>query len=269
MWLIHLILKKTERPSIAFPRSDAADPSMSSLACNNIINSERVTGQYLSIYKEAKFQAVDIRCFLNQMDKRMQLDLGLASILISAANSTGEALQTRQEKKEGNAANFSPGHRHSSNFKSVDLFSINLCILKGETPQEPKKKFKGNMHLTGEDNQCPATNCQTRLSMSSVFPKATLDSSLSDQSCDLLLGHSGLEVEDPESCSQTKPYNSSKTKAALEVLQSLFKPQCRTSQENCVMSTSKESTDCRSTSADSGKSSSDVLKKKTMLIERH
>ncbi|XP_058755368.1 helicase-like transcription factor CHR28 isoform X1 [Vicia villosa] len=154
--------------------------------------------------------------------------------------------------------------------------SLALCGICNDAPEDAVVSVCGHVfcnqciseHLTGEDNQCPATNCKTRLSMSSVFPKATLNSSLSDQSCDLLLGCSGSEVEDSEPCSQTKLYNSSKIKAALEVLQSLSKPQCRTSQENCVPSTSKESTDCSSTSADSGKSFSDVHKKKTMLKEK-
>ncbi|CAI8591207.1 unnamed protein product [Vicia faba] len=154
--------------------------------------------------------------------------------------------------------------------------SLALCGICNDAPEDAVVSVCGHVfcnqciseHLTGEDNQCPATNCKTRLNMSSVFPKATLNSSLSDQSCDLLLGYSGSEVEDSEPCSQTKPYNSSKIKAALEVLQSLSKPQCRTSQENCVPSTSKESTDCSSTSADSGKSFSDVPIKKTMLMEK-
>ncbi|MCH91101.1 helicase-like transcription factor, partial [Trifolium medium] len=118
-------------------------------------------------------------------------------------------------------------------------------------------------HLTGEDNQCPATNCKTRLSMSSVFPKATLNSSLSNQACDHLPGYSGSVVEDSEPCSQTQPYDSSKIKAALEVLQSLSKPQGHNSPKKSVQSTSRESTDCSSTSADNGKSFSDVPEKKS------
>jgi SNF2 family DNA or RNA helicase len=108
-------------------------------------------------------------------------------------------------------------------------------------------------HLTGEDNQCPATNCKTRLSMSSVFPRATLNSSLS-----------GSVVEDSEPCSQSQPCDSSKIKAALEVLQSLSKPQCHNSQKKSVQSTSRDSTDCSSTSADN----SDVPEKKTVFMEK-
>lgn len=120
-------------------------------------------------------------------------------------------------------------------------------------------------HLTGEDNQCPATNCKTRLNMSAVFPKATLNSSISDPACDHL---PGSEVEDSEPCSRTQPCDSSKIRAALEVLQSLSKPQCHTSQRSHVQSTSRESSDCSSTSANNGKSISDVPEKKAMFMEK-
>lgn len=114
-------------------------------------------------------------------------------------------------------------------------------------------------HLTGDDNQCPATNCKTRLSMSSVFSKATLNSSLSDQACDNLPGCSGSEVGEFEPCSQTQPYDSSKIKAALEVLHSLSKPQSRTSKTSAVQSTFVENTDSlgHSSDVDNGKSFND------------
>ncbi|WJX22233.1 hypothetical protein P8452_11557 [Trifolium repens] len=139
--------------------------------------------------------------------------------------------------------------------------SLALCGICNDAPEEAVVSVCGHVfcnqciceHLTGEDNQCPATNCKTRLSMSSVFPRATLNSSLS-----------GSVVEDSEPCSQSQPCDSSKIKAALEVLQSLSKPQCHNSQKKSVQSTSRDSTDCSSTSADN----SDVPEKKTVFMEK-
>ncbi|CAJ2648695.1 unnamed protein product [Trifolium pratense] len=149
--------------------------------------------------------------------------------------------------------------------------SLALCGICNDAPEEAVVSVCGHVfcnqciceHLTGEDNQCPATNCKTRLSMSSVFPKATLNSSLANQACDHLPGYSGSVVEDSEHCSQTQPCDSSKIKAALEVLQSLSKPQGHNSPKTSVQSTSRESTDCSSTSADNGKSFSDFPEKKS------
>ncbi|KAL2341934.1 hypothetical protein Fmac_009874 [Flemingia macrophylla] len=129
--------------------------------------------------------------------------------------------------------------------------SLALCGICNDPPEDAVVSVCGHVfcnqciceHLTGDDNQCPATNCKTRLSMSSVFSKVTLNSSFSDQDCDNLPGYSGCEVEESEFCSQTRPYDSSKIKAALEVLQSLSKPKCYGSQNNSVQITSGESTE--------------------------
>lgn len=104
--------------------------------------------------------------------------------------------------------------------------------------------------------------------MSSVFSKSTLNSVLSDQACDHLPGYSGSEVVESDPCSQTQPYDSSKIKAALEVLSSLSKPRCHTSQKNSVQSTSMESTGCISSCADNGKSFSDVPEKQSVFMGR-
>lgn len=69
--------------------------------------------------------------------------------------------------------------------------------------------------LTGDDHQCPATNCKVRLSASSVFSKATLDESLSDQP--------GQDISS-QTCASEFGFCSSKIKAALEVLKALAKP---------------------------------------------
>ncbi|XP_058755377.1 helicase-like transcription factor CHR28 [Vicia villosa] len=110
---------------------------------------------------------------------------------------------------------------------------VTLCGICNDVPEDAVVSVRGHIfcnqciseHLTGEDIQCPATNCKTQLSESSVFSEATLNDSLSDRSCDLLLGTSGSEVEDSEPFSKTRPIYSSKIKAALKVLQS-FKRKC-------------------------------------------
>ncbi|CAJ1961598.1 unnamed protein product [Sphenostylis stenocarpa] len=130
--------------------------------------------------------------------------------------------------------------------------SLALCGICNDPPEDAVVSVCGHVfcnqciceHLTSDDNQCPATNCKIRLSMSSVFSKVTLNSSFSDQACDNMPGYSGCEVDESEFCSQSQPYNSSKIKAALEVLQSLSKPQCCASQNNSLQSSFGESTDC-------------------------
>ncbi|XP_058725735.1 helicase-like transcription factor CHR28 [Vicia villosa] len=147
---------------------------------------------------------------------------------------------------------------------------VALCGICNDVPEDAVVSVCGHIfcnqciseHLTGEDIQCPATNCKTELSGSSVFSEATLNNSLSDRSCDLLLGTSGSEVEDSEPFSKTRPIYSSKIIAALKALQSFNKRKCHTSQETCMLNTSKESTACNSTS------SCDVPKKKAIVFSQ-
>ncbi len=83
----------------------------------------------------------------------------------------------------------------------------------------------------GDDKQCPAVNCKVQLSLSSVFSKATLEGSLSDNQVrdsypeDLV----SVDSEPVGPCSATKSYDSAKIRAALQVLQSLSQPQDHTS----------------------------------------
>ena len=105
-------------------------------------------------------------------------------------------------------------------------------------------------HLTGEDNQCPATKCRVRLSMSSVFTKVSLNCSLSDQADGIeSTGCSGSEIEGYELCSQNLQYDSSKIKAALEVLHSLCNPQGCTSTNYYTQGAFEESCDCPGSSS--------------------
>ncbi|WRX27929.1 SNF2 [Theobroma cacao] len=115
------------------------------------------------------------------------------------------------------------------------LASLALCGICNDPPEDAVVAVCGHVfcnqciseHLSGDDNQCPTTNCKVRLSASSVFSNATLSSTLSEQpGQDSSLNCSGsqiVEVIGPhsEDCS----YGSSKIKAALQVLQLLAKPQ--------------------------------------------
>lgn len=149
----------------------------------------------------------------------------------------------------------------------------NLCLLypfvpQQDPPEDAVVSVCGHVfcnqciseHLTGDDNQCPATNCKARLSMSSVFSKATLSCSLSDKANDGLLGCSDPEVEGYEPCSQSQPCDSSKIKAALEVLNSLCKPQGHASKNISTQINSEEHSDCPGDSdTNKEKSSNDFL----------
>lgn len=88
--------------------------------------------------------------------------------------------------------------------------------------------------LTSDNNQCPLSNCKAGLEISSLFSKATLDNAM--------LGLHELDAprdrttSDPvgtdEPCFENLPCGSSKIKAALEILQSLSRPQSPTTVMN-------------------------------------
>ncbi|KAE9599291.1 hypothetical protein Lal_00044160 [Lupinus albus] len=156
--------------------------------------------------------------------------------------------------------------------------SLALCGICNDPPEDAVVSICGHVfcnqciceHLTGVDNQCPASKCKTRLSMSSVFSKVTLNSYISNQPSNNLPGSSGSEVGEFEPCSHTHPCDSSKIKAALEVLQSLSKPQCRASKKNYAQHISGQSIDClrNSYGADSGKSFNDSPESQNLPGER-
>ncbi|GLT82998.1 hypothetical protein SLE2022_013120 [Rubroshorea leprosula] len=112
--------------------------------------------------------------------------------------------------------------------------SLALCGICNDPPEDAVVAVCGHVfcyqciseHLTGDDSQCPTVKCKVRLSMATVFSKATLNSSLSEQSGE---NSSASEVESVKPYFDGKLHDSSKIKAALEVLQSLTKPQGHTS----------------------------------------
>lgn len=107
--------------------------------------------------------------------------------------------------------------------------SLAICRICNDPPEDAVVTVCGHVfcnqciseHLTGDDTQCPVSACKAQLSGSSVFTKAMLSDSLSDQprlqnnpDC------AGSDVDESLIC---RPYDSSKIKAALQVLQSLPK----------------------------------------------
>ncbi|KAF7803513.1 helicase-like transcription factor CHR28 isoform X2 [Senna tora] len=155
-----------------------------------------------------------------------------------------------------------PREKQVSLLKCLEA-SLALCGICNDPPEDAVVSACGHVfcnqciceHLTGDDNQCPAANCKVRLSMSSVFSKDTLSCSLSDQPSDSLLGCSGSEVEGYEPCSQSQPCDSSKIKAALEVLNSLTKPQGCASKNISMQINSEEHSDLHGNSPDASKES--------------
>ncbi|CAA6658431.1 unnamed protein product [Spirodela intermedia] len=100
-----------------------------------------------------------------------------------------------------------------------------LCALCNDPPEDAVVTICGHVfcnqciseHLTGDEDHCPSAKCKVKLTGASVFSKATLKSCLS-----------GLSGDDcPQSAEMTEPpgahipSDSSKIKAAVEILQSL------------------------------------------------
>ncbi|RDX68508.1 Helicase-like transcription factor CHR28, partial [Mucuna pruriens] len=170
-----------------------------------------------------------------------------------------------------------PQEKQISLLKCLEA-SLALCGICNDPPEDAVVSICGHVfcnqciceHLTGDDNQCTAANCKIQLSTSSVFSKATLNSCLSDQGCDNSPCCSGSEAEEFEPWSQSQPYDSSKIKAALEVLKSLRKPQCYTSKSISEKSTFRETNDCpgNPSDADNGKSFKDTPESQNLPEDR-
>uniref|UniRef100_A0A2P2KS54 Uncharacterized protein LOC105649495 n=1 Tax=Rhizophora mucronata TaxID=61149 RepID=A0A2P2KS54_RHIMU len=109
--------------------------------------------------------------------------------------------------------------------------SFAICGICGDPPEDAVVAVCGHVfcnqciceHLTSDDKQCPTSNCKQRLNISSVFSKATLNCPLSDQTAQDDSASKTVEVVKnfPGWC----PQDSSKVRAALEVLRSLSKTQ--------------------------------------------
>ncbi|XP_073149458.1 helicase-like transcription factor CHR28 isoform X2 [Henckelia pumila] len=112
--------------------------------------------------------------------------------------------------------------------------SLAICGICNDPPDDAVVTVCGHVycnqcicqHIIGDESQCVSKNCKTHLSLSNIFSITSLRISLSDQlgmentpKCsDSLLA----EVNEP--CALSRPEDSSKIKAALELLSSLSKP---------------------------------------------
>ncbi|XP_062096394.1 helicase-like transcription factor CHR28 [Humulus lupulus] len=140
--------------------------------------------------------------------------------------------------------------------------SLAICRICNDPPEDAVVAKCGHVfcnqclseQLSGDDPGCPVTNCKARLNASSVFSKATLDSCLRDQSCeDNLAGCSRQEVvETGESCNDGHLYNSSKIKAALDVLKSLCGQQDSSPQNGSALDSSPQNGSALDSSAQIG-----------------
>ncbi|WZY87072.1 hypothetical protein YC2023_033456 [Brassica napus] len=96
--------------------------------------------------------------------------------------------------------------------------SLQICGICNDSPEDAVVSVCGHLFckqcfyecLTGDNNLCPNINCNSRL--------ATVPSMHDSAS-------SVVHVETVDPCSEGLPYESSKIKAALEILQSLARPQ--------------------------------------------
>lgn len=97
-------------------------------------------------------------------------------------------------------------------------------------------------HLSSDDNHCPFSECKNLLGRSSVFYKSTLTVSISDQP-----SSEESEVKEPSSSNgpidslkieAIKALESSKIKAAVEVLKSISKPHDITMNDTSIMGNS-------------------------------
>ncbi|GAB4831268.1 hypothetical protein Ancab_005281 [Ancistrocladus abbreviatus] len=111
-----------------------------------------------------------------------------------------------------------------------------ICGICSDPPEDAVVSMCGHVfcnqcifeHLTGDDGQCPTTNCKVQLSVCSVFSRATLKRCLLDEASLVCSGSSDCsEVVEPALGSRL--LDSSKIKAVLKVLQSLSKPR------NCML----------------------------------
>ncbi|CAL1372727.1 unnamed protein product [Linum trigynum] len=120
--------------------------------------------------------------------------------------------------------------------------SLAICGLCNDPPEDAVVSICGHVfcnqciceHLNGDDNHCPTPHCKVPLNVSSVFSQAILHRSLADQSSEAVFLPSPDAVFLPptdavdEVSSRAEaggPYDSSKIRAALAVLQSISRPQ--------------------------------------------
>lgn len=125
-----------------------------------------------------------------------------------------------------------------------------ICGICNDPPEDSVVSICGHVfcnqciseHLSCEGNQCPVLNCKVHLNISSVFSGATLNCCLSDHSSPSSYrltcagSDSSIPKQKPDRWFPDQLLDSSKIRTALEILNSLSKPQvCNVSavSENC------------------------------------
>ncbi|KAJ7946934.1 Helicase-like transcription factor CHR28 [Quillaja saponaria] len=155
--------------------------------------------------------------------------------------------------------------------------SLAICGICNDPPEDAVVSICGHVfcnqciyeRLTGDDNQCPTINCKVRLSISHVFTKATLKSSPFDHGCDSSPGFSVSEVVDAVApYSKNQPYDSSKIKAALEVLHSLCRPQGIVARNSLKQSTFGDNSEGNSSDSHSEESPKDIPESQNLAVPR-
>ncbi|KAF5188532.1 Helicase-like transcription factor chr28 [Thalictrum thalictroides] len=130
-----------------------------------------------------------------------------------------------------------------------------ICGICNDPPEDAVVTICGHVfcnqcileYLTGDENLCPAVQCKVHLTVTSVFSRDTLRSSLSDQRSHDNSVSKPFEALEPHS---QGPSDSSKIKAALEVLESLSKP-LGSPLRNSALKPSNEVTLCVANASDS------------------
>ncbi|XP_057986297.1 helicase-like transcription factor CHR28 isoform X2 [Hevea brasiliensis] len=153
--------------------------------------------------------------------------------------------------------------------------SLAICGICNDPPEDAVVSICGHVfcnqciceHLTGDDNQCPASKCNVRLNKSSVFSKSTLNSSLSDQPAQ---DGSGFELgRATNPYSEGCPHDSSKIRAALEVLLSLTKPGDCASTNGSLENSFDGNAGCHENLCSSGNSVNDNTDKRNLLLDEN
>ncbi|XP_076882339.1 helicase-like transcription factor CHR28 [Bidens hawaiensis] len=126
---------------------------------------------------------------------------------------------------------------HEKRISLLNCLEASLCSLCSDPPEDavvtPCEHVFCNQcileHLSTDDSQCPFSKCKAVLNTASIYSKLTLKSSIVDE----ITEFSGIvkaEINDPNSSSwssnvvASEALDSSKIKAAVEVLESIVKP---------------------------------------------
>ncbi|XP_043714858.1 helicase-like transcription factor CHR28 isoform X2 [Telopea speciosissima] len=165
--------------------------------------------------------------------------------------------------------------------KHMDLLNcleacLAICGFCNDPPEDAVVTICGHVfcsqcisdHLTGDDNLCPAAHCKVQLTVTSVFSRATLRNSICDKvGQEFFPENSGSPAEKFEPSSEGLS-NSSKIKAALEVLQSLSKPWSCTSKDEPLKSSNVTSYPEGIPDVHSGESFEDMTDRRNIDVEK-